>query len=135
MGYTLISVGCLDEKGFAATFSGGKCTISGPDGNRVGEVLKNHRGLYCVDHEPESASAAEEVLTLDQFHRRLSHVSVGAAQKLAKDGFITGLWLESTSLGGDFFCESCVYAKATRKPVAKGLKGQACNRIWRQDPL
>ena len=27
VGYTLVSVGCLDEKGFEVTFSGSKCTI------------------------------------------------------------------------------------------------------------
>jgi hypothetical protein len=119
VGYTLVSIGCLDEKGFGANFSGGKCTITGPDGERVGVVPKNNHGLYRVDHESESASAAEEVLTLDQMHRCLGHISVNVAKKLMKDGFITGLRLETTPSGNDFFCESCVYAKATRKPVAK----------------
>ena len=113
VGYTLISVGRLDEKGFSANFSGGKCTITGPDGKRVGAVPKNHHGLYRVDHESESASTAEEVLTIDQFHRRLGHISVTAARKLANDGFITGLRLETTPSGNEFFCESCVYAKST----------------------
>lgn len=124
VGYTLVSIGRLDENGFSANFSGGKCIITGPDGKRVGEVPKNCRGLYRVDHEPESASAAEEVLTLDQLHRRLGHISVNVAKKLATDGFVTGLRLETTSSGDDFFCESCVYAKATRKPVAKARKGE-----------
>jgi len=66
VGYTLVSVGRLDENGFSANFSGGKCTITGPDGEQVREIPKNHHGLYHVDHEPESASTAEEVLTLDQ---------------------------------------------------------------------
>jgi GAG-pre-integrase domain len=124
VGYTLVSVGRLDEKGFSANFSGGKCTITGPDGNQVGEVPKNHRGLYRVDHEPESVSGAEEVLTLDQLHRRLGHISPNAAKKLAQDGFITGLRLETTASGKDVFCKSCVYVKATRKPVAKARKGE-----------
>jgi Integrase core domain/GAG-pre-integrase domain len=98
--------------------------ITGPDGKRVGAVLKNHRGLYRVDHESESASAAEEVLTIDQFHHCLGHISVTAARKLANDGFITGLQLETTHSGDEFFCESCVYAKSTQKPVAKAQKGK-----------
>ena len=124
VGYTLISVGHLDEKGFSANFSGGKCTITGPDGKRVGAVPKNYCGLYWVDHESESASTAEEVLTIDQFHCHLGHISVTAARKLANDGFITGLQLETTPSGNKFFCESCVYAKSTRKPVAKARKGE-----------
>lgn len=38
--------------------------------------------------------------------------------------FITGLCLESTASGPDFFCESCVYVKATRKPVVKAWRGK-----------
>jgi hypothetical protein len=119
VGYTLVSIGRLDENGFTANFSGGKCTITGPNGVTVGMVLKNNRGLYRVDHESESASTAEEVLMMDQMHHCLGHISVNVAKKLAKDGFITGLWLKTTPLSNDFFCKSCVHAKATCKPVAK----------------
>jgi len=38
VGYTLVSVGRLDEKGFEVIFSGGKCTIKGPNGEHVGAV-------------------------------------------------------------------------------------------------
>jgi len=69
VGYTLVSVGRLDEKGFEVIFSGGKCTIKGPNGECVGTVPKS-KGLYCVAHdEPETAHIANEELTLDQFHR------------------------------------------------------------------
>jgi GAG-pre-integrase domain len=118
VGYTLVSVGHLDDMGFNVTFGGGKCIITGPDGKKVGEVAKNSHGLYHVDHEPESACAAE-VLMLDQLHYHLGHISPNAAKKLTQDGFITGLRLETTASGEDVFCESCVYAKATRKPVVK----------------
>ena len=37
VGYTLVSIGRLDKKGFSATFSGGKCTIHGPKGEQVDE--------------------------------------------------------------------------------------------------
>jgi hypothetical protein len=48
VGYTLISIEKLDEKGFLATFSGDKCTICGPDGRCVGKVPKSGKGLYKV---------------------------------------------------------------------------------------
>ena len=51
VGYTLVSVGCLDDNGFLLTFAGGKCTISGPDGEHVGAVPKNGNGLYKIVHE------------------------------------------------------------------------------------
>ena len=59
VGYTLVSIGQLDEKGFDITFLGGKCTIKGPDGKQVGAVPRTG-GLYCVTHdEPETAHAAK----------------------------------------------------------------------------
>jgi hypothetical protein len=124
VGYTLVSVGCLDDNGFSMTFAGGKCTMSGPDGACVGMVPKNGNGLYKVAHEPEVVNAAIEVLTLDQFHRRMGHVSQEVARKLIEKGFVTGVRLETTPTGDPFFCESCVYAKATRKPVAKAREGE-----------
>jgi hypothetical protein len=129
VGYTLVSVGRLDENGFSANFSGGKCTIMGPDGEQVGEVPKNPHGLYCVDHEPESASTAEEVLTLDQLHCCLGHISPDSARRLAQNSFITGLHLESTAMGNKFFCKSCVYVKATWKPVVKARRGERATKF------
>ena len=45
VGYTLISIGCLDEKGFTVTFLGSQCTIHGPDGSQIDAVPKMKR-LY-----------------------------------------------------------------------------------------
>ena len=68
VGYTLVSVGQLDEKGFKITFSGSKCSIKRPDGKRVGAVPKT-MGLYHVAYnEPKTAHVADKELTLDQFH-------------------------------------------------------------------
>ena len=67
--YTLVSVGTLDEKGYTVTFGGGKCVITDPDGEDVGEVPKKYRGFYRVEHDLETADVASEELTLDQFHR------------------------------------------------------------------
>ena len=127
VGYTLISIGRLDDMGFSATFSGGKCLIQGPDGNRVGEVPKDKRGLYRVQHEhelEEANVAAADALTLDQFHRRMGHISPKIAQKLVDDRMVTGVRLETTPSGDPFFCESCVYAKATRKSIPKEREGK-----------
>lgn len=44
VGYTLVSIGNLDENGFTTTFSGGKCVLKGPDGGHVGEVSKTSKG-------------------------------------------------------------------------------------------
>ncbi|PPQ83632.1 hypothetical protein CVT26_000950 [Gymnopilus dilepis] len=129
VGYTLISVGKLDDAGFSLTFSDGKCVITGPDGERVGEVPKNRKGVYKVEHEAEEANRAEETLTLDQLHRRMGHISPSIAQKLVEKGFVTGVRLESTPSGDPVFCESCVYAKATRKSVPKQREGERASEF------
>src|ERR1700678_1194625 len=126
VGYTLISIGRLDEKGFSATFGDGKCIICGPDDECVGKILKNKRGLYKVEHELniEEVNAVEETLTLEQLHRRMGHISPVIAKKLVENNFVMGVRLESTSSGDPFFCESCVYAKATRKIIPKAREGE-----------
>ena len=70
-----MSVSHLDDKGFSMSFSGGNCTISGPNGEHVEAVPKNGKGHYKVVHECDEANAATEVHTLDQFHHRMGHIS------------------------------------------------------------
>ena len=124
VGYTLVSICRLDEKGFLATFSSRNCTIHGPKGEWVGEIPKTNRGLYKTEHEPaEEVNLAEEILTVDKLHWCLGHISLKSTQKLVKDGFVTGLKLEPTS-NADIFCESCIYAKATCKMVPKAREGK-----------
>ncbi|CAA7265260.1 unnamed protein product [Cyclocybe aegerita] len=84
----------------------------------------NSKGLYRVKHELDSANAAVEALTLDQLHHQLGHISPRITQKLVNDKFVTGMCLEHTVSGEPFFCESCVYAKATRKSVPKEREGE-----------
>ena len=41
VGYTLVSIGNLDDKGFIVMLGGRKCVIAGPKGEHVGEIPKN----------------------------------------------------------------------------------------------
>ena len=122
--YTLVSVGNLDEKGYTVKFGGGKCVITDRNGAIVGEVPKNHRGLYRVEHDLETADVVSEELTLEQFHRRMGHISPEIARKLVSQGLVTGVHLETTDSGNLFFCESCIYAKSSRKPIQKVRGGE-----------
>ena len=54
----------------------------------------------------------------------MGHISPETARKLVQKGFVTGVYLETTASGDPFFCESCVYAKSTRKPVPKVRSGE-----------
>ena len=142
VGYTLVSIGRLDEAGFTVSFGGGKCVLVGEDGVEVGVVPKTSTRVYRVDHEQAVANAAEERLTLDKLHRRMGHISLDAARKLLKDNMITGVRLEYSPTK-NFFCASCVYAKATRKAAPKLREseradvfgGEVHSDLWGKAPV
>jgi hypothetical protein len=123
VGYTLISVGKLNELRYSIMFANGKCTIRAPSGDKVGEVSKAGSSLYRMVHEHDSAQAAVEMILLDQFHCRMGHIAPEIARKLIEKGFVTSIQLDN-SLAKLTFCEACVYAKATCKPVAKVRQGE-----------
>ncbi|KAF9492998.1 hypothetical protein BDN71DRAFT_1354475, partial [Pleurotus eryngii] len=62
-------------------------------------------------------------ISLDMLHWLLGHISACTAKKLAQVGLVAGLTLDNSSIA-DFFCESCVYAKVTRKSVPKVQEGE-----------
>ena len=104
------------------TFADGKCTIRERNGKLVGTVPKSGRDLYRISHESDTANLAADVLTLDQFHRRMGHISPETARRIVAKSFVTGVKLED-SPSGPFYCKSCVYTKATCKPVPKASEG------------
>jgi hypothetical protein len=53
----------------------------------------------------------------------MGHIAPETARKLVTNGLVTGVKLEVLPSANPFFCESCVYAKATRKPVPKARDG------------
>jgi hypothetical protein len=123
VGYTLVSIGKLDECGFSATFKDGQCIIRDADDETVGQVPKVGKGLYRVYHDDDSAVADEANVSLMEFHRRVGHIAPATARKLVEKGFVTGVKLD-VSGGEPTFCESCIYAKSTRKPVSKVREGE-----------
>ena len=141
--YTLVSIGRLDEEGFTATFGQGKCVLRGPDGEKLGEVQRSARKSYKVEHEDGTANAAEEILTIEKLHRRMGHASIQVIRDLVAKGMVTGLRLEYTPTGKPFFCESCVYGKATRKSVPKIREGERAavfggethSDLWGKSPV
>ena len=141
--YTLVSIGRLDDDGFTAKFGNGKCILNGPDGEKVGEVIRTARKAYKVVHEEGMANVVEETLTLDQLHRRMGHASVQVIRDLVAHGMVTGLRLEYTPTGQPFFCESCIYGKATRKSVPKVREGERAavfggevhSDLWGKSPV
>jgi hypothetical protein len=149
IGYTLISVGRLDDAGLSATFGQGKCEILGSDGERIGAIPKSGKGLYRVVHESvepqssaDSANAATTRITPLEAHRRFGHIAPAAAKRLVTHGFVTGLELD-TSGEEPTFCESCVYAKSRRQTIPKVREGECAKSfgeeihsdVWGPSPI
>jgi len=62
----------------------------------------------------------------------MGHISPGTARNLVENKFVTGLRLEYSPTGDPFFCESCVYAKATRKSVPKVREGERASTFGQE---
>ena len=142
VGYTLVSIGHLDELGLSTTFAEGFCTIKGSDGETIGRIPRTSKGLYHVVHEHETANAATEMVTVMELHRRYGHIAPSVARRLVENGLVSGLKFDDTKDGGTF-CESCIYAKAMRKPIAKIREGEwskevgalAWSDVWGPAPV
>jgi hypothetical protein len=77
----------------------------------------------------ELTSMAESV---KQLHRRLGHISTVSIRELIEKGLVEGLELERSTLSEVLFCESCTYAKATRKAVPKAHEGERAKVFGRK---
>jgi hypothetical protein len=110
VGYTLVSLGTLDEEGYRAQIGGGYLEIDSPCGERVGQVACTHKCLYKVSHNEDSANAVE-ILTIMELHRRLGHITASSAQKLIESGAITRIKLDPSSQ--EAACDACIFARVT----------------------
>jgi GAG-pre-integrase domain/Integrase core domain/Pol polyprotein, beta-barrel domain len=124
LAFTLISLTCCDAAGYSVLLKDQKCLIRDKRGTLLGQVpLPLSNGLYKVEHESTAAATSTtcKVLTLDELHRRMGHISPQVARKLVQNGVITGLELDTASQPG--FCTACTQAKPTRKPVPQTREG------------
>ena len=64
VGYTLASIGRLDELGLLIMFAEGFCTIHRSDGETIGQIPCTSKGLYCVIHKQETAVETHVSLAL-----------------------------------------------------------------------
>ena len=82
-------------------------------------MVKN--GLYRVDHDifinMAMAGETRKVLMLEELHRRMGHIAPEAAKRMVSSGAINDIELDLTSMIQS--CDSCKYAKATRKLIHK----------------
>ncbi len=116
VGYTLVSLGALDQKGYHTSIGSGHLDLFGPGGHRVARIPRTARGLYRITHPGESAHAVETISVME-LHRRLGHIAPASARALVEKGLVTGVKLDPDSREAQ--CDACLFARATRKPVPK----------------
>ena len=122
MGITLVSISRVAGAGSTVVFTGNICRIYSKDREVIGEI-KVKGGLHRVLTKGTTAYAYtaapnnNEVLSLDELHRRLGHVSHDRAKLLVKKGLVEGVTLEEGT--EVIICESCEWAKRHRKQVSK----------------
>ena len=127
--FTLVSLTRCDIAGYSTLLKDRRCTISDPHGLVLGHVPFTE-GLYKHVYTPktaETANLAQKVLSLDDLHRWMGHISPNAAKTLVKNGHVTGLTLDMSSEAS--FCEACAKAKPTRKTVPKERGGPHATNI------
>jgi Reverse transcriptase (RNA-dependent DNA polymerase)/gag-polypeptide of LTR copia-type len=118
MALTLVSISRIAAAGYTTVFRDTSCRIYHAQREPVGEISVDG-GLYRVHHLPlsEAAAPVEETVTINELHRRMGHIAHEAARDLVKKKLVEGLVLDETSQPTS--CDSCEFAKKTRKPIQK----------------
>jgi len=116
VGYTLVSLGALDEEGYTSHIGDGHLKLTSPSGELIANVARNASRLYKYERSLESAHAVE-LLSVMELHCRLGHISIASTRKLVENGAVKGIKLDPDAPETD--CEACIFARATRIPVPK----------------
>ena len=130
MGVTLVSISRIAEAGCTIVFSEDLCRILKANKVQIGEI-KEKRGLYRVYtiSSPEGANivGTKDVLSIDELHRRLGHISYDRVRLIVSKGLVEGVTFDRDSK--PTVCESCEWAKGTRKLVVKVREGEGCKVV------
>ncbi|KAF8626745.1 hypothetical protein AX14_011432 [Amanita brunnescens Koide BX004] len=120
LGFTLISIGLIDDAGYYSTFGGGMCEIQSSVRQTIG-IIRKSGGVYHV----AAAAVGIKRMTLRELHEQMGHISLHAIKDLIRRGIIDAIVLTNTSK--DFQCQPCITAKMTKKPVPKIREGERAN--------
>ena len=120
MGLTLVSIGKITAAGYKVIFRGPTCRIYNCKDKIIGQINARN-GLYHVDHEivvnAAMSGQAQEVLTIEELHRRMGHIAPETIRYMVSNGGFEGMNIDLTSMIQP--CDSCEYAKTTQKPIKK----------------
>ena len=98
-------------------FRGATCTIFNPKNKRIGEIeVQNGLTRSHISKTNTLGAAGEVIISLEEMHRRMGHVSPRSIKRMIAGKAFTGPTIDdSADLKA---CESCEYGKATRKPIS-----------------
>jgi Pol polyprotein/gag-pre-integrase-like protein len=121
MTLTVVSIGRIMKAGYNIKFDKDEqvCWIcKKKNGPVIGRIPVSANNLFKVEHAlSASTQLSAQPVDILMLHRRLGHISVDAIRALIRAGSITGLQLIDDF--SPFICDSCEYAKTTRKPIQK----------------
>lgn len=109
----VVSISQVAKAGLTVSFQGSTCKIANEKGQVVGTIPSNNNGLYRMEHVCAASAVADEVINIRTLHRRLGHAATSTIRALIRSQAIQGISLIDD--GQTLYCESCEYAKATRK--------------------
>ena len=93
MGLTLVSIGKITAAGYKVIFRGLTCRIYDSKDKVIGQINARNR-LYRVDHEVSvnvaMAGEAREILTVEELHRRMEHVTPETIKQMVSSGAFEG---------------------------------------------
>jgi hypothetical protein len=114
----LVSVSAFDRAGLTTTFGNDQGVTRKVDGTII-LAGKNINGMYLLEtldsaNVPLVMTTLSQPVSLEQWHRRLTHCSPSTILDMAKNDLVDGLRISDTALGGK--CEDCVMGRQTRRP-------------------
>jgi hypothetical protein len=115
---TVVSIGQIVRAGYSVNFCNGMCKIKRDDDDKtIGVIPISNNGLFKVECCLAVTATLEESIDLLTLHRRLGHISPNSIHALIHTNAITGIHLINDF--PPFTCDSCEYAKMTRKAISK----------------
>jgi len=113
LGFNLMSVGMMEERGGEASLKGGKAIIKIFD--VVAACGTRKSGLYHLSTAPMSDVAT--VASLQLWHERLDHVNDADVKEMIKNQDVERL--TCTFVVVKYICEPCMYGKAAMTPMPR----------------
>jgi len=123
MGFNLMSVGMMEERGAEVSFKGGKTIIKMNE--KIAACGTQKSGLYHLNMAPLSDVAA--VASLQLWHDRHRHVDMAVVKRMINNKDIDGR--KCSSIVVKDVCEPCVYGKAAMTPMRSAGGGRVSKRL------